>query len=195
MTDSMSVRNIILKNRTYRRFYEDKVIDQKDIESLIDLARFSASAANLQPLKYYISNDKETNANVFSCLSWAGYLPDWPGPPKGERPPAYIIVLLDKEISETVDCDHGIAAQNITLGAIDAGLGCCILSAIKRDKLQATLKIPSRYKILLVIALGKPRERVLIDPMQEDGEVKYWRDKNNYHHVPKRQLKDIIVEF
>lgn len=190
----MSIRELILKNRTYRRFYEDHLIERKDLESLIDLARLSASAANLQPLKYCLSFESERNSRIFPSLAWAGYLPDWPGPPEGERPSAYIIILLDTTISATIDCDHGIAAQHITLGAVDMGLGCCIISSVDREGLKNELKLPDRYNILLVIAVGKPKERVFIDPISEDDDVKYWRDEKNYHHVPKRLLKDIILD-
>ena len=190
----MSIRELILKNRTYRRFYEDQLIERKDLESLVDLARLSASAANLQPLKYSISFEAESNSRIFPHLSWAGYLPDWPGPPQGERPSAYIIVLLDTSISASIDCDHGIASQHITLGAVEMGFGCCIISSVDREGLKKELKLPAKYKILLVIAVGKPKERVLIDPISENGDVKYWRDEKNYHHVPKRLLKDIILD-
>ncbi|MBE9502668.1 MAG: nitroreductase family protein [Proteobacteria bacterium] len=190
----MSIRELILKNRTFRRFYEDHLIERKDLESLVDLARLSASAANLQPLKYRISFEAESNSRIFPHLSWAGYLSDWPGPSQGERPSAYIVVLLDTTISATIDCDHGIASQHITLGAVEMGLGCCIISAVDRQGLKKDLKLPEKYKILLVIAVGKPKERVLIDPISEDGDVKYWRDEKKYHHVPKRLLKDIILD-
>jgi nitroreductase len=153
----------------------------------------SASGANLQPLKYIVSNDPRKNAEIFSCLAWAGYLKDWPGPREGERPAAYIVVLGDTSISESAGCDHGIAAQTILLGAREKGLGGCMLGSIDRDALRASLNIPAQLKILLVIAIGKPREQVVLETVGEDNSIRYWRDNDGVHHVPKRKLEDIIV--
>ena len=159
----------------------------------MDLARLSASAANRQPLKYILSCDPKRNVLIFPHLAWAGYLKDWGGPQEGERPSAYIIILGDKEISRSFGCDHGIAAQSILLGAVERGLGGCIIGSIRREKLRQALQIPDRYEILLVLALGKPKEKVVIETLGPDGDIRYWRDKEGVHHVPKRSLDEIII--
>jgi nitroreductase len=157
------------------------------------LARLSASAANLQPLKYILSCEPGTNSKIFECLTWAYYLKDWPGPPPGERPGAYIVILHDSRISNTLDCDHGIAAQSILLGAREMGLAGCMLAAVKRSKLRRLLNIATPMKIKLVLAMGKPKETIVIDTVNEEGDIRYWRDENQVHHVPKRRLKDIVL--
>ena len=187
------IRDLVLKNRSYRRFYQDEVIERQTLRDLVDLARCSASGANQQPLKYLLSCTPERNAQVFATLGWAGSLPDWPGPSEGERPSAYIIILLDTEISKNAGVDHGIAAQSILLGAVDRGLGGCMLASARRDELRNALDIPERYEILLVIALGKPKEKVVLEVLGPSGDVRYWRDEEQVHHVPKRHLDDIIV--
>ena len=187
------IRNLIQKNRSYRRFYQDFAIGLDTLRELVDLARLSASAANMQPLRYILSCDPQKNALIFPHLEWAGYLKDWPGPSEGERPSAYIIILGDTEISRSTGCDHGIAAQSILLGATEKGLGGCMIASIEREKLRETLKIPSRYEIILVLALGKPKETVVIETVGPDGSIKYWRDSKGKHHVPKRSLDNIIV--
>jgi Nitroreductase len=185
---------LIKKCRTYRRFYQDITISRDELFEMIDNARLSASARNAQSLKYYISFDSETNQRIFPCLAWAGYLKDWPGPVEGERPSAYIIMLNDSEISTNYFCDHGIAAQSILLTAVEKGYGGCIIASVSREKLRAELSIPSRYEILQVLALGKPKEIVQIEPVGPDGDIKYWRDEYHVHHVPKRSLDDIILK-
>jgi nitroreductase len=170
------------------------MISMETLRSLVDLARLSASGANRQPLKYILSNQKERNAIIFRKLAWAAYLKDWAGPEEGERPSAYIIVLGDQEISDSFGCDHGIASQNILLGATHMGLGGCIVGSIDRKRLREELQILDRYEILHVIALGKPKEEVAIEIVGSDGDVKYWRDESGVHHVPKRLLDDIIIE-
>jgi nitroreductase len=186
-------RDLVLTNRSYRRFHENEGISEETLKSLIDLARCTASGANLQSLKYVLSWTPERNATVFSTLSWAGYLTDWPGPVEGERPSAYIIILGDTRISKNFFCDHGIAAQTILLGAVEKGYGGCMFGSIDRDKLRAELAIDEHFEIMLVIALGKPIETVALEEVGPDGNIKYYRDAAGVHHVPKRALNDIIV--
>ena len=188
------IRDLILRNRTCRRFYQEVPIELETLRELVDLARLSASAANKQPLKYILSGDPQKNALIFSHLGWAGHLKDWPGPPEGERPSAHIIMLGDTEISKNFFCDHGIAAQSILLGAREKGLGGCMHAAVKKDELCRVLGIPPRYEILLVLSLGKPKETAVIDAMEPDGDFRYWRDSESVHHVPKRSLDDIIID-
>ena len=187
--------DIALKNRSYRRFDESADIDQKLLRDCVDLARLSASGANAQPLKYVLSNDRETNAKIFSTLSWAGYLQDWHGPTEGERPSAYIVLLLDTSLRKDPGCDHGIAAQSIMLGAVEKGLGGCMLGSIRKQELSDALQLPSHFEILLVVALGKPVETVEVETVGSDGDIKYWRDEEGVHHVPKRSLDEVIVEL
>jgi nitroreductase len=189
------IKDLIFQNRSYRRFHENYSVDENVLRDLIDLARLSASARNAQPLKYILSSDSKTNELIFPNLTWAGYLRDWSGPVEGERPSAYIIMLGDTSITTNFFCDHGIAAQSILLGATEKGLGGCIIGSIKRDELRSIFQIPEKYEILQVIALGKPLEQVVIEPLPESGDTKYWRDKNNIHHVPKRSLEELILKI
>jgi len=191
----MEIRELILKNRSYRRFDESRKIDDKTLRELVDLARSSGSAANRQPLKFVLSNTPEMNARVFPCTAWAGNLKDWPGPAEGERPAAYIIILADTEIAKKADKDAGIASQSILLGAVNMGLGGCMIGSLKRDELRSGLNIPERYEINLVIAIGKPAEKVVIEDVKPDGNIGYYRDSQDVHHVPKRTLDELILTF
>lgn len=189
------LHDLVLRNRSYRRFDESIEIPVTELESFIELARISSSARNVQPLKYILSNSKERNANILSTLSWAGYLKDWPGPVEGERPSAYVIMLGDTKISSGFSVDPGIAAQSILLGAVEKGYGGCIIGTVNKEKLEKQLKIPSHLEVMYVIALGKPVELVQLEDVKENGDIKYWRDEHKVHHVPKRLLKDIIVKL
>ncbi|MEL7565717.1 MAG: nitroreductase family protein [Dehalobacterium sp.] len=187
------IHQLITKNRTFRRFYQNEKIDRNTLEELIDLARLSSSGGNLQSLKYILSYDTERNNLIFPNLRWAGYLKDWDGPVEGEKPSAYIVMLADKEISTNYYWDHGIACQSILLGACEKGLGGCMFGSVDRKGLTTALRIPDRYELVLVIALGKPKETVVLEKVTDPKNIKYWRDEKGVHHVPKRKLQDIIV--
>lgn len=187
------ISELVKANRSCRRFYEDHQVELKTLEELVDLARLSASAANLQPLKYILACQPDVNAEIFSCLAWAGYLKDWPGPDPGERPSGYIVILGDTTISKEFGVDQGIAGQSMLLGAREKGLAGCMIASINRKDLRPMLNIESHLKILLVLAIGKPKEEVVIESVGPDGSIVYWRDAEAVHHLPKRALTDIIV--
>lgn len=168
-------------------------MERETLEKLVDLARQSASAQNLQPLKYFLSCDAGLNEIIFSHLAWAGGLQDWSGPEEGERPSAYVLILGDKSISTSFDTDSGIAVQSIRLGATEIGLGSCVVGSIKRQELAKSIELSDRFEILLAISIGKPKETVVLETLRENGDIKYWRDNAGVHHVPKRMLNEVIV--
>lgn len=185
------IRELIIKNRSYRRFDSSTKISEQQIKSWIDLARLSASARNAQPLKYAFSLSDEMNAKIFPQLGWAGYLSNWNGPKEGERPVVYVAVLKDKTIADNHYCDDGIAMQSILLGAVEDGFGGCMIGSVNKSKVSKLFKLPEHLEILWLIALGKPIEEVVLETATDD--IKYWRDEKQVHHVPKRPLDEIIV--
>lgn len=190
-----TIADLVRRSRSIRRFKEDQPIPRETLWALADLGRLSPCGGNQQPLKYIISSYPDLNAQIFESLTWASALTDWDGPVEGERPTGYIVILCDTRISTSIGCDHGIAAQSIMLGAAERGFGGCILGAVRRDVLRDVLNIPERYTIQLVLALGVPAETVVIDEVGEDGGTAYWRAPDGTHHVPKRTLDQVIVEF
>lgn len=190
----MLIKDLIYKNRSYRRFHQNEAIPMETLRSLVDLARHSASGGNLQSLKYILCCNPSMNELIFKRLGWAAYLKDWPGPIEGERPSAYIVLLGDTSIHKDFFCDHGIACQSMLLGAVEKGLGGCIIGSVNRDGLRKDLKIDDRFQILLVLALGKPKEIVKVEYVEAGADIRYWRDENDVHHVPKRYLEEIIWE-
>jgi len=186
-------KDIVKANRSYRRFYQEEKISEDTLREFVDLARLSPSGTNKQPLKFILSYEEDKNAKVFECLKWAGGLKDWDGPEDGEKPTGHIVIMEDTNIGLVGGVDHGIAAQTILLGAVEKGLGGCMFGAIDRIKLRENLKIADHLKILLVVAIGKPKEIIVLDPVK-DGDIKYWRDANQVHHVPKRSLEEIIIK-
>ncbi|QWR76096.1 nitroreductase family protein [Candidatus Magnetomonas plexicatena] len=188
------IEELVKGNRSVRRFYQDVPVAMETLSWAVDISRYTASAANLQPLKYIMSNEAKTNELIFNTLTWAGYLKDWPGPAIGERPAAYIVMLGDTNISRNIICDHGIAAQTILLALREKGFGGCILISIKKEELREMLEIPDTLEIQMVIAIGKPKEQIVVTELDDGASIQYWRDENSVHYVPKRKLNDIIVK-
>ena len=188
------LKDLIRRNRSYRRFDQSELVPMKLLHDMVEAARLSASARNMQPIRYMLFNNASDCERIFPTLAWAGYLKEWPGPEDGERPSAYIIQLGDLDLTNDWWCDDGIAAQSMLLTAVEQGFGGCIIGSVQRERLRDLLDIPDRYKIIQVIALGKPAEEVVIDEMVK-GDIKYWRDDKGVHHVPKRGLDELIIKF
>ncbi|MDC0584321.1 nitroreductase family protein [Bacteroidales bacterium] len=188
------LKDLVIRNRSYRRFKESVAIEETELLSFVDMARVTASTMNKQSLKYFTSNKVEINEEIFSCLNWAGYLKDWDGPEQGERPSAYIVILNDLFIYDKPMCDYGIAAQTILLAAVEAGYGGCIIGSIDKNKLSDKLGLPGFLDVHLVVALGKPCEEVKLVEMKDTADVKYYRNEQGTHFVPKRPLSEIVVK-
>ncbi len=184
---------LVRKNRSYRKFVEERRIDRSRLVQFIENARVSGSARNAQPLRFIIINEEDECAELFKTLTWAGFLKDWDGPERGERPAAYIVILKEKNSGMEARWDEGITCQTITLSAVEAGLGACVLAAVNRTKAREILSVSDDYDIELVIALGEPAETVVIDDTETGESLHYWRDEDNVHHVPKRKIEEIII--
>lgn len=188
------LKDLVLKNRSYRRFYQDEKINEKTLLELVEFARLSSSGRNIQALKYILSCDEDMNEKIFRNIRWAGYLKEWDGPKEGEKPSAYIVMVLDTDLTKSCYWDHGIAAQSILLGATEKDLGGCMFGSIDKKSLRKDIDIDDKFEILMVIALGKTKEIVVLEELGLDEDIKYYRDEKNVHHVPKRKLSDIIIK-
>ena len=186
--DAMDTHKLILKRRTTRKFEQMK-IDKETLLDCMNAARLAPSGANLQPLEYILVT--ENLERVFGCTHWAGYL-DNGTPEPDERPVAYVVIVLNKDISTEARYDVGLAAGNIILTALERGIASCLLGALERDALMKVLNVPDNYAIELVIALGYPKQESIVDEIRQD--IKYWLDEKGVLHVPKRRLEDIVHE-
>lgn len=186
--------DLLIKNRSYRRFDESFEISYDSLYDLVKLARLTPSSVNWQPLRFVLVNKKEKNDELFPNLSWAGLLKEWKGPAEGERPSAYIIILCDNTVAGNMKTDVGIVAQTMMLGAAEKGLGGCMIGSVNRENVARIFDIDTqRYSIELVLALGKPAETVKIVDIPENGSTAYYRDENDIHCVPKRAIDDFII--
>ncbi|HIJ55007.1 MAG TPA: nitroreductase family protein [Deltaproteobacteria bacterium] len=191
----MDFKELVKKNRSYRRFDQSHSISKETLLELVEMARYCASGGNRQSLRFLCSCAPEWNRKIFDALAWAAYLPKWPGPSEGERPTGYIVILCDPSEWKWMMADLGIVAQTILLEAANIGLGGCMFGNINKKKLQKEFNISEPLEAILVIALGKPVEKVVIEDVPESGSIKYYRTEDGIHHVPKRSLQDILIEI
>ena len=187
------LKDLVIKNRSYRKFYASFEVKVTLLFDLIDLARICPSAGNLQSLRFMPVWEKPHLDIVFENLRWAAYLSYWDGPAPEQRPSAYILIISPIQTNKYHLTDAGIAAQTILLGATEKGLGGCILGSVNRQKIQEHVGVPEEMEISLVIALGKPAEKVVIEDVTDPEDIEYWRDPDEVHHVPKRSLNDLII--
>lgn len=192
------MQEMIAKTRTFRRFVEQERVSTAVLTDLIDLARLGGSARNGQPWQYMAVNSPEICEQVFPFLGWAGYLTDWKGPVPGERPSAYVFCFLNtnwlKGPESEAQFDLGIATQNMLLGAMEKRIGGCRIGAFN-PKLADLFEVPEHLRLSLVVALGKPRETVIIEECSDDNDIRYWRDEHGVHHVPKRSLNSCLLQL
>ena len=190
------IKDLVRKNRSYRGYDESRKISEEELRNLVDTARLAGSAANLQPLKYRLVYTDEEVAKLNAITRWGKMLKDIELPHKGMFPTAYIVICVDTQISkapENANTDIGIAAQSMLLAAVEQELGGCMIGNYEKAQASEALALPERYVPQLIVAIGKPAETVVLTDPAEDGSVKYYRDANDVHYVPKRKLEDIIL--
>ena len=185
----MNIAALVRKARSIRRYDQSRAVPMEILFSLVDSARLSPCGGNQQKLRYRIIREEPECSAVFPHISWAAALKEWPGPARGERPTAYIAIAGPGPAT----ADTGIAAQTIQLAAAEAGLGSCMLGAINRDEIAKVLGLPAEMQVGLLIALGYPAEEVVLEEAGTGESLAYYRTQDGKHHVPKLQLKDVLL--
>lgn len=190
------LKDLVLKNRSYRGYDPSVKVPDEDIFEMIDCARLTASSRNAQPLKYFIASDDETAKTLLGQVKFGRHLAHLNLPFPGTEPPAYIVICQDMNISSgdaAFTKDIGIAAEAITLAATEMGYGACMIANFNPEKTREALGLAPDMAVRLVISLGKPAEDIRITDINEDGDFNYYRDSDGVHWVPKRRLEDIII--
>lgn len=190
------LKDLVVKNRSYRSFDETCKVSKDELMEMVDCARLCPSSVNLQPLKYYLAFEEAEVAKIQALTSWAKALPiTLPRP--GHCPTAFIIICQDMEITMGVNSclkDVGIVAQTILLKAVEMDLGGCMIGSFQKEQLHVVLALPETWQPVLVLAIGKPVESIVLTEVKEDGDIRYYRDEQDVHYVPKRALEDIILQ-
>ena len=192
----MDFKALVKKNRSYRGFDETRRITREELTLLVDYARLCPSSVNKQPLKYYLACEKEAVDKIQKETKWARALPELDLPHEGMRPTAFIVICQDTRIDESLSRyqrDVGIVAQTMLLGAVDNGLGGCMIGNFGAASVKETLELPDYLAPMLIIGLGKPAEKVVLTEIADGESTDYYRDEQDVHYVPKRRLEDILL--
>ena len=190
------LKDLVLKNRSYRGYDHSFKIERQTLEELVDYARLSPSSVNRQPLKYYLAWEEEAVAIVQKETAWAKGLPEMTLPHPGKEPTAFIIICQDDRIDPNLNRysrDVGIAAQTMLLAAVERGLGGCMIGNFRAGSVSEAISLDEHLHPLLIVAIGKPDEEVILTDVPEDGSVGYYRDEQDRHYVPKRSLAEELI--
>ncbi len=190
------IKDLVKQNRSYRGYDESRRVTEAELREMVDCARLTASSVNMQPLKYYLAWEKDEVDRIQALTAWARGLPEMTLPHEGMRPTAFIVICQDKSIQESLarfQKDVGIAAQTILLAAVEMGLGGCMIGNFGADSVRQELGLSEDLAPLLIVAIGKPAEKIVLTEVGEGESVAYYRDGNDVHYVPKRRLEDVII--
>lgn len=190
----MDFLSLAREARTCRRFVEAEPLTKADLRWLLECARLAPSARNAQELRFMTITLSQVFERLFPLTRWGGALKGWSGPQPGERPTAFIVILMPERGGELLCYDVGIACQTIQLAAASKGFGACIIQAFDHKAATELLAPPEGFRIALVIGLGAAGEKRVVAEMPQDGTFAYWRDAQGVHHVPKRPLAELLIK-
>jgi len=185
----MDIKTAILQRRSIRRF-QSIPVESGIITKLVDLSRFYASGANLQPIRYVGVNTQPLLERIFSTLRWAAYLPDFEIQ-NDQHPMAYVVLTCTPQAKKNSQFDVGAAATTLMLAAEGEGLSSCCLASFGTKELKEILELDEMTEPVLVIALGYPAQKSAAVDLTDD--VKYYEDAEGSLCVPKRKLEDVLT--
>ena len=188
----MTALSTILSRRTIR-FYKPLPVKEEDLRDMLNGARLTSCAANLQTLRYRVMTEPALAEKVFGTLAWAGYIRPKRTPTWGVNAPTAYIVVLAPDDNATHHADAGAAIQSMQIIAAEKGLGCCWLGAVDRKALANILSLNEKQQILYVVAVGVPDEAPTQVDISASDDIKYYLDANGRLTVPKIKLDDLAT--
>ena len=160
----MDVREC-LKTRRSIRAYQDKPVPKEIIADIIDCARMSPSAINIQPWEFIVVTNPETRKKIADLTDYGKFIATAP----------VCIAVFCKDTKYYLE-DGCIASMAILLAAWSYGLGTCWVAGDKKhyaEPIRQLLGVPEGYKLVSLIAMGYPAEQ----PTKEKrplNEVLHW---------------------
>lgn len=188
---SASLGKLIFKNRSYRGYDNSFVVRRDQLLRIVETNTRIPSARNSQQLRFRIVTSEEAH-KVLPHFRLGGALPHLHLPHEGSEPRAFIVVCAVPPIDHYTYIDLGISAQTMLLQAVEIGLGGICIGAFDKEALKASLELP--LDPLLLIAIGKPAEKIELVSISADQSHTYYRDENGTHYVPKVRAEELLIE-
>jgi nitroreductase len=184
-----TLHRLLQHNRSYRGYDANFKVREDQLRRIIEVATLCPSARNQQVLRFRPVLGDEA-ASMLKYIRLGGALPELHLPFAGSEPNAFIVICSSVEESKYVDIDLGIAAQSMLLQAVEIGLGGICIGAFDHEPLKELLGL--KYEPLLVLAIGRPAERIELKECGEGDNLTYYRE-GGVHYVPKIKVDDIIL--
>ena len=186
-----SLDTLLRKNRSHRAFDTSYTVAMRQLETIVAVNPKLPSGRNAQTLRFKLLDAQSGGEDFCRYLHLGGYLPELHLPAPGTEPKAFIIICSTEPESPIVDIDLGISLQSMALKAVEIGLNALIVRAFNKKEIKETLGLPSDP--LAVLAIGKGTETIVLDEVPAGSDLRYYRDADGIHHVPKITVSDLLI--
>ncbi len=186
-----SLDTLLRKNRSHRAFDTSYTVAKRQLEAIVSVNDKLPSGRNAQTLRFRLLDAPGGGEDFCRFLHLGGYLPELHLPEPGTEPKAFIIVCSTEAESPIVNIDLGISLQSMALKAVEIGLNALIVKAFNRQEIREALGLP--LDPLAVLAIGKGTERIVLDEVHTGSDLRYYRDADGTHHVPKIAVPDLLI--
>ena len=186
-----SLDTLLRKNRSHRAFDTSYTVAKRQLEAIVSVNDKLPSGRNAQTLRFRLLDAPGGGEDFCRFLHLGGYLPELHLPVPGTEPKAFIIVCSTEAESPIVNIDLGISLQSMALKAVEIGLNALIVKAFNRQEIKEALGLP--LDPLAVLAIGKGTERIVLDEVHTGSDLRYYRDADGTHHVPKIAISELLI--
>lgn len=186
-----SLDTLLRKNRSHRAFDTSYTVAKRQLEAIVSVNDKLPSGRNAQTLRFRLLDAPGGGEDFCRFLHLGGYLPELHLPVPGTEPKAFIVVCSTESESPIVNIDLGISLQSMALKAVEIGLNALIVKAFNRQEIKEALGLP--LDPLAVLAIGKGTERIVLDEVHTGSDLRYYRDADGTHHVPKIAVPDLLI--
>ena len=187
---SVSLSTLLRQNRSYRGYDKSCVVTQAQLRRMAEVCTKVPSGRNQQVLRFKLLTRDNGSEAMQGLYKLGGALPELHLPFPGTEPEAFIIICSTVTPDKWVHMDVGIAAQSMLLKAVEMGLGGICIGAFNKEKVAETFGLPCEP--VLILAIGKPAEKIELVPVRAGEPLKYYRE-NGVHYVPKITADDLIL--
>lgn len=146
--------NELTTTRWSTRLFDNRPVEREKIQSVLEAARWAASAFNAQPWKFIVGlNNSDDHKNILSTLI------DW-NIQWAKNAPVLILNITEKNFSHngepnpTNKYDLGQAVAFMALEATNVGLFSHQMTGFNPEKAHTLFHLPNTLEVVSIIAMG-----------------------------------------